>query len=513
MLADVFRTYDSFIESGLWSYFRAPGGSQDTSLSWMNDLPESQVLVLQFLASMLSGSPNINKQLDTCLASDFLIAAELAMAMPHWTEAGLFNLAQSVEMHSSAHRVPEAPMAETTATADAAPSSAQESPNESASKWLPDAGDVEQQQQTVQEQSVSEYFPHIVLSDIQCDMLKKVTPEKLEAVISHAKLRAARNVSLIIGEAFAADMTGMDAADSRVHMLLWDVKAAATNTSDVGLSKPWKFAPPHDANSSKALTKVMKQWFGRSCEDVDGADRLMRKQDIAMFMDGRVPTIRTDITKQLRTSLKNLPPQFIPSRPTVNFEFFYHNNEWSLEQALPGRNSRTRFHACMPSHTEQGIAVIGKDFAVDTRERRWVNTPGSNRQRGWSDNSLQREADHCYITRATLQALHPDKVVSDAMCEDAESDDGECQTVDKVLLCPWQVGEDFWKELFNSVADCKQLVIFSPTPAGPACLAAARLGASFVGWVRNAMWKSVLMEYVVLHIALDLVCGNREDRF
>eukprot|EP00439_Symbiodinium_sp_Y106_P006232 s14880_g1.t1 len=151
-------------------------------------------------------------------------------------------------------------MAETTATADAAPSSAQESPNESASKWLPDAGDVEQQQQTVQEQSVSEYFPHIVLSDIQCDMLKKVTPEKLEAqeqsvseyfphivlsdiqcdmlkkvtpekleaVISHAKLRAARNVSLIIGEAFAADMTGMDAADSRVHMLLWDVKAAAT---------------------------------------------------------------------------------------------------------------------------------------------------------------------------------------------------------------------------------------------------------------------------------------------
>ena len=75
--------------------------------------------------------------------------------------------------------------------------------------------------------------------------------------------------------------------------------------------------------------------------------------------------------------------------------------------------------------------------------------------------------------------------------------------VDRVIARPWQAPVSFWKDLLNSVAEGGKLVAFSATPAGPACLAAVRLQATYIGWVPNAAQKSVLVEFCILHIALD----------
>ena len=486
----------------------------------MNHLPESQQLVIMFLAGMLSRSPSIVEELDKAVQSDFLIPAEVCMARPEWKEKEIFNLDEVTELHTKAARPPALegpppPVAEPTVAADvnasveaSANAGQVETAEQSASQWLP--GGMEPEQQAAQ-RTVTEHFPHLVLSDSQCDMLKRVSAEKLEAVLTHARVRAGRNISIIVGEPLTADFHGMDRADKRTHLLVWDVKAASTNTSDNGLGKPWRYTPPYAATQTKALGKVMKTCFGKSKDEVEEQDRLMRPNDMAIFLDGRVPTVQRDIKKQLTANLKGLPTQFTPTRQIVPFEFFYDNHEWVVDtQAMPGRCSRSRFHACMPTHVEVGFAVIGKDFEVETRERRWLGLPGSNRSRGWSGNSLQDDGHHIYVTRATLAQMYPEKQISEKMESGSGSEAGEVDLAEKVIAWPWQAPESFWKEFFNSVADGSKLVVFSSTPAGPACLAAARLGATYMGWVPNTTQRSVLMEFCILHIALDLVCGNRD---
>ena len=195
----------------------------------MNHLPESQQLVIMFLAGMLSRSPSIVEELDKAVQSDFLIPAEVCMARPQWKEKEIFNLDEVTELHTKAARPPTLegpppPVAEPTVAADvnasveaSANAGQVETAEQSASQWLPDGMEPEQQ---AAQRTVTEHFPHLVLSDSQCDMLKRVSAEKLEAVLTHARVRAGRNISIIVGEPLTADFHGMDRADKRTHLLV-----------------------------------------------------------------------------------------------------------------------------------------------------------------------------------------------------------------------------------------------------------------------------------------------------
>ncbi|CAJ1405457.1 unnamed protein product [Effrenium voratum] len=512
VLSRIFSTYQSFEESGLNSFY----GGEETgnNLFWVADLPEIQQQVLGFMASMMSFNPAISTELDAAVRSDYLIQAEAALARPGFRDKSLFDLAQASEALTEAL----APCPETPACIQPGPEEKPDGqpvpePEQTAeANWVPDEPEA-----TSAHPPVESFFPHLLLSPLQKDVLQRVSFEKLQQAVEHANLRAAKNVTIIVGPPYVADFAGahMDATDPRVHLHIWDPKSHLSNPSQLAHKFPYRFLPPVDLSYAK---KCMGAIFAEQ----DG-ERIFRSSDASLWFDARVTTAKHELPKALAKELKALPKDLVPARPYVEFEFFYHNREHQVGHAKPA-HSRSTVHACLPSHTELAYGVLGKSFSVPLKERKWIDVPGTNRSRGWSANSLLDEKDLIHVSYEVQQKLHSlssaQKTVEQQLLESedqeqkAGAEDQKTIPPDAMsMLWPWQVGEAFWKELYESLTanPCKDLLVMTGTPSAPGALAAARLGCGYVGWVASSLHKSVIMETAVLHITCDCLLGNRVD--
>ncbi|CAJ1330951.1 unnamed protein product [Effrenium voratum] len=173
---------------------------------------------------------------------------------------GTLDLSVLNDMHAAASAPPapaectEASGANNTPSADGAVAGQTEEQQPSAENWTPEPSFMP----SPEEKPVDAEFPHLVLSDLQRDILRRV-PQKLEQVLQHARMVVAKRLSLTVGQQFTADFSqlGVDEQDSRTR-----------SPSALALRRAESF----------------KAWFGAS---QDAEDRLFKAKDIALVLDGR----------------------------------------------------------------------------------------------------------------------------------------------------------------------------------------------------------------------------------
>lgn len=292
---------------------------------------------------------------------------------------------------------------------------------------------------------------------------------------------------IMVGEPFTFDDRAIP-TDCRVFV--WDVKAHLTNPSAKAHSLPFGYTPPFDLTH---LKRTMSSIFGTSQDD---ENKLFRKTDVAFFLDGRVASISNDLVKVLKASLKQVKKEDIPSRNYMSFTYFYHNREFASGYAKP-RSQRSAFNACMPTHNETALVVVGKAFDVAVKERRWIDLPGSNRSRGWADNALVEEGEHIFVPygRKAQMSKLPSGAATDGMLLEGTEDETAADVPDdsaSSIAYPWSAREIFWREFWNALPD--KHIIMTSTPSPFAAMAAARLRKPYFGWVGTACEKQIMLD-------------------
>ena len=136
--------------------------------------------------------------------------AESALARPGWKDHGTLDPSVLNDMHAAASA---ASGANNTPSADGAVAGQTEE-QPSAENWTPEPSFMP----SPEEKPVDAEFPHLVLSDLQRDILRRV-PQKLEQVLQHARMVVAKRLSLTVGQQFTADFSqlGVDEQDSRTR--------------------------------------------------------------------------------------------------------------------------------------------------------------------------------------------------------------------------------------------------------------------------------------------------------
>lgn len=512
VIATVTSSYDAFTKTGLFAH-------ASDSLVWLGKLPECQQLVLQFIGGLLSGSPAIQEVLEKEVKAEYLVPAETVLHRAAWLDLNLLDMKQLATMHEAALKKPE-PAAQAPCglpPKGAAGGGEPQTPEKKEADAIADAQrympDVEQPVVQEERKPVESYFPALALTDMQKDVLRRVPEEKLQNIMEHAQVRCRQFISITVGPPYVLDADVLEAKETR--LFIWDVKAHMTNASAKAHFHPWSLSPPFDA---AVLKKSMKALFGKD-------DGLFRKNDVAMFLDGRVPSVLSTVSTTLKKSLKDVSKELLPTRNFFSCSFFYHNREFTSGFAKPRSLRGNAFHALLPSHLETGLCVVGKAAEVPLKERRWLDLPGSNRSRGWSQNAIA--ADHILVPWGIKTQLpqvgvaeHMDMVDGEA---EAEKDEKGIEEDAATICYPWSSEELFWRELWNSMPD--GLIIMSSTPSPFAALAAARLRRRYLGWVSMSVEKDIFLQSslacvseamrwgqgVHLRVCVEMLLGNRED--
>lgn len=370
---------------------------------------------------MLSGSPAIESELDTCVKAEYLCAAESVLAKPVWLDLKLLDMSQLTSMCQTALAPPPAEVP----AAPAAPAPAQE-PAQQLAQQVPQDQDFMPNEEAVEAPEtppVDSLFPAICLNEVQRDILKRVEWDKVRGVVDWAKIRVRQHITVHVAEPLSAPAVH-DGDCTRV--LLWDLKTHLVNCSESAHKAPMRFSPPFEVSHAQ---KTMAAFFGSSA----GESSLLRSCDIAFFFDGRLQTANADLSKQLKKYLKHLPKDTLPARAFMPFHFFYSNKEFHSGYLKP-KSQRTTFSALLPSHVETAFVVAGKAFNPETRDRRWLDLPGNNRSRGWANCELLEENDHIMVpfaTKAHLSCLSADAALKaeEAAQKAAEEEDGSSAPV------------------------------------------------------------------------------------
>ncbi|CAE7285376.1 unnamed protein product, partial [Symbiodinium sp. CCMP2456] len=209
------------------------------------------------------------------------------------------------------------------------------------------------------------------------------------------------------------------------------------------------------------------------------------------------------------------------------YHYFHHNRELQVGQYAGPRSVKNCVTARAISHVETCHVVLGRNFTTSVRERRFLDLPGNNRAKGFSNVSLKSEDEQVRVPMAIQEQLKTEKgTVSkqDVVADDAEADGEKVAQAAKAkvaedvdhdsaaasLLWPWGQPEDFFRELFHGFGLPGEIRVVTSTPSSAAMLASARDGYQFRGYARNMLTKKILMEDTTLRVAMAMILGAQD---
>lgn len=140
--------------------------------------------------------------------------------------------------------------------------------------------------------------------------------------------------------------------------------------------------------------------------------------------------------------------------------------------------------------------------ALPIRERQFIDKPGNNTARGWSNLSLRsfESQQLSSATKETKDLLLKNAFVSiekKADPEDVVNDEPE-EAEEASLSVPlfhWESPEEVFGEIFHCFALNNSMVVVDLTPgSGVSCAAAARSGRRFVGFTHNKLHSDLVKE-------------------
>ena len=162
--------------------------------------------------------------------------------------------------------------------------------------------------------------------------------------------------------------------------------------------------------------------------------------------------------------------------------------------------------------------------ALPLRDRKWVDLPGTNEVKGWSNlglrsaacvqaNQVSRETKTAIfggISFATIAAQKSDTLDFDnggGDDDDEEPEDTAAPQVGPVSLCPWESPEAVFAELFHlySSAEENDLIVDLTPGSGIACLAAARATRPYYGTINNDTHGELIRETAYISVACKLL--------
>lgn len=236
----------------------------------------------------------------------------------------------------------------------------------------------------------------------------------------------------------------------------------------------------------------------------------MQNRDVLVLMDGRSARNGNNIRSLISEGKK---AKVLGSRGGVQLRLFYTNKEFGLagDNSVRLRKSKTVFHACLPDPLET-VNVVGRSeyySGLPSRERKWIDVPGTNASRGWSGLPLRSEVYNT-VSPETKKLVcgenGNEKHALEATAEGLESDVAEevFEENAKLVLFPWECTEQVYAELLHCFAgdvdDEVRSTVLDLTPgSGMLCTAATRAGLHYVGLTNSLLHSQLIEETAPCH--------------
>ena len=262
----------------------------------------------------------------------------------------------------------------------------------------------------------------------------------------------------------------------------------------------------YSTNESFAAAPVGHPNMFAAVRDVLFEENLFRPdKDLVVVFDGRCSKTAGYIKDLMKKAVKS---KLIGQRGAPLLRLLHHNGELGL------RKKRTVCTPCSVDPLETCFLIMGKERMQELplRHRRYVDMPGTNEVRGFSNLSLRsaaslelnkvsrevKEQIFSHISFASTgadsgQTLQPQQPAAAGSDEEEEE-----PRQDYVTLVQWEHPEELFAEFIHLYSSAGMDDVIGDVAAGSgiACLAAARAGKHYFGIVNSPTHTTLIRETV-----------------
>ena len=261
----------------------------------------------------------------------------------------------------------------------------------------------------------------------------------------------------------------------------------------------------HSSSESLAAAPVGHSNLFAAVRDVLFEEKMFRPdKDLVVVFDGRCSKTSGFIKDLLKKAVKS---KLIGQRGAPALRLLHHNGEVNL------RRKRTVCSPCSVDPLETCYLIMGKERMQELplRHRRYVDMPGTNEVRGFSNLSLRSSAS-LELNKVTKEIK--DEIfghISSASTGTEMADQGEQQQratapgsdeeeeeprQQYVTLVQWEHPEELFAEFFHLYSSEGDVIGDLTAGSGVACLAAARAGRRYYGIVNCPVHATLVRETV-----------------
>ncbi|CAJ1437993.1 unnamed protein product [Effrenium voratum] len=451
----------------------------------LKQLDPSEIAVYSFMEQMLLGNIAIHQIVSQAVAEHYLVPAEVLLQKPAWKEDSILDLdvlcadpePAEVLLAAAEAATPQPVQPEESRQGEPDPAQEEDLPE------MPDAASAEQPLAPTR----GSFFETLAVPSWLEDLLCKASLAAFEAAYHHAKMCAESNIDLRV-----------------VHDLPTQVRETLKETEDACFF----LIDPKCSYNPHGLARVCcgEQHIYRQVTSAL-SDAVRAKDGFALW-DAR--SVKT--SKYLQTFIKaGVTEKHWRQRGVCTVRLLHHNREWDPEcrdsrdcvrqrKARAGKSVNT---STSPDPLESLLLVGSAEFwdSLPRRERKYVDLPGHSGSLGWTRLSLRSASDrdaNCILplTKSLIWTGAPG--LSEAYADEAPDGDEIVQAVpdeaSPVSLCEWESPEELYAEVMHCYMPDKSRLVDILPGSGMKAVAAARMGKSYVGFVRSALHAALIRE-------------------
>ncbi|CAJ1378673.1 unnamed protein product [Effrenium voratum] len=467
----------------------------------LKQLDPSEIAVYSFMEQMLLGNIAIHQIVSQAVAEHYLVPAEVLLQKPAWKEDSILDLdvlcadpePAEVLLAAAEAATPQPVQPEESRQGEPDPAQEEDLPE------MPDAASAEQPLAPTR----GSFFETLAVPSWLEDLLCKASLAAFEAAYHHAKMCAG------LSELAHVTGCGQTSAESNidlrvVHDLPTQVRETLKETEDACFF----LIDPKCSYNPHGLARVCcgEQHIYRQVTSAL-SDAVRAKDGFALW-DAR--SVKT--SKYLQTFIKaGVTEKHWRQRGVCTVRLLHHNREWDPEcrdsrdcvrqrKARAGKSVNT---STSPDPLESLLLVGSAEFwdSLPRRERKYVDLPGHSGSLGWTRLSLRSASDrdaNCILplTKSLIWTGAPG--LSEAYADEAPDGDEIVQAVpdeaSPVSLCEWESPEELYAEVMHCYMPDKSRLVDILPGSGMKAVAAARMGKSYVGFVRSALHAALIRE-------------------
>ncbi|CAE7324715.1 Nek5 [Symbiodinium sp. CCMP2592] len=405
---------------------------------------------------------------------------------------------------------------------------------------------ISKENEMVRQMLESDLFPSLTLPSLALDSFHNVSPDAVQNMYSFASSRQVLTFKKPCLTQYATFIEEPDnskwkealaQSGGKVDRVLYIYDATCRYDRAALSGKTYRLLPPLDESHYQSVLTSLLAPEG----DPSATDTFFRKNDLLFLKDARRSSNFNKMGRIVRQILKMCPMSDYPKKPlAVPVRLCYHNNEFTKDGYVRKNGSMGKITSriALPDPVEN-MFVFGKTkCTMETRERKWLDLPGSNYTRSLQGLSIRTQSEaNIMVKRDVLSQMmkkvgaassssdkaasqpdsdgevpdpsdhmpgeQQDSQGSEPIPDGANTDDRCCQWF------AWSPSELFWAEMFNLYGVRRpgtyRIVDFTPGP-GMAALQAVRERVPYVAFCLPSQ-SDALRQTLTFQIMLEVVRG------